>query len=142
MDLQKLFEDAQMSIKHGLAPIKATMLAAAILTVTGVFSIGLFSLLALSLCLYNAGRRTLSMYLESSKSSQSTLATDSMRKVETINTSFQMMKNSADLQPSSPDNPVEHVGQIVKESIKVVEATLGFTGADVVEHKPSTLNMS
>ena len=142
MNLQELFQDAQISIRYGLVPIKATILAAAILTVTGVFSVGLFSLLALSICLYNAGRRTLSMYLESSKSSQSVLATDSMRKAETINTSFQMMKDSADLQPTSPDNPVEHVGLIVKESIKVVEATLGFMGADVVENKSSTQNMS
>ena len=93
MDLQKLFKDAQMSIKHGLAPIKATILAAAILTVTGVFSVGLFSLLAVSLCLYNAGRRTLSMYLEMPNESPTVLAKDSqMKAAEILNISQKLAK--------------------------------------------------
>ena len=104
MNLQKLFQDAQMSIKHGLAPIKATILAAAILTVTGVFSVGLFSLLALSLCLYNAGRRTLSMYLESAKavSISTPLATDSLLKANEILTITKKVAQGKELEKKLP----------------------------------------
>ena len=121
MNLQKLFQDAQMSIKHGLAPIKATMLAAAILTVTGVFSVGLFSLLALSLCLYNAGRRTLSMYLESPKGVpiSTPLATDSQLKANEILTISKKVAQGKD-----PRMQLTQCGQ-------ALEAGIHFIGGEV-----------
>ena len=133
MDLQQLFEEAQISIRHGLAPIKVTMLAAAILTVTGVFSVGLFSLLVVGTCLYNAGRRALSMYLESFKASPTILARDSAVKARTINTSLRVMEKSASL----PGNPANSRGQ----GIKVVEATLDFMGG-AIEQNTSASNIS
>lgn len=130
MNLQQLFEDAQISIRHGLAPIKVTMLAAAILTVTGVFSVGLFSLLVVGTCLYNAGRRALSMYLELFKTSPTILARDSAVKVRTINTSLRVMEKSAGL----AGNPANSRGQ----GIKVVQATLDFMGGAIEQNTPTS----
>ena len=119
MNLQRLFNDAKMSIRHGLVPIKATILAAAVLTVTGVFSVGLFSLLALSICLYNAGRRVFSILRPNAPSTRTPLEIDSTIKASELYDITQTLAAATDTREQ-----LTHYGQ-------ALEASCHFIGGQI-----------